>query len=239
MAAAFTLVAVIMTAVAGDIQARLMDTQQPMKMAAAEALYNTKDGASFSLLTIGDLSGKPGFQIRVPHVLSMIADLSWNGKVQGINQVQQAEAAKYGPGSYTPVIWLTYWSFRAMIGAGMAMIGLSAWGIWLARKRRLADSVWFRRLVVIGMALPFIANSAGWVFTEVGRQPWIVFGVLTTAKGVSSVPAADVAATLIAFVLVYTALGIAAFVLMTRAARRSLVEPEHEHELVSLPGLVY
>ena len=84
-AAAFTLVAVILTCVAGDAQARLMDTQQPMKMAAAEALYQTKDGASFSLLTIGNLKGNPVFQIRVPHLLSLIADLSWNGQVSGIN----------------------------------------------------------------------------------------------------------------------------------------------------------
>ena len=91
---AVVLVAVILVAVSGDIQARLMDIQQPMKMAAAEALYNTQNGASFSLLTIGNLSGQPVFQIRVPHLLSLIADLSWNGQVLGINQMQAAEAAK-------------------------------------------------------------------------------------------------------------------------------------------------
>jgi cytochrome d ubiquinol oxidase subunit I len=104
---AVVLVAVILVAVSGDLQARLMDVQQPMKMAAAEALYNTQNGASFSLLTIGNLSGQPIFQIRVPHLLSLIADLSWNGQVLGINQMQAVETARYGSGNYTPILWLT------------------------------------------------------------------------------------------------------------------------------------
>jgi len=240
-AAAFTLAAVILTAVAGDAQARLMDSQQPMKMASAEALYKTTDGASFSLLTIGNLSGKPEFQIRVPHVLSMMSTLSWNGQVQGINQVQAAESAKYGKGSYVPVIWLTYWSFRVMVGAGILMILLSALAVWALRRRKLFESRWFRRLAVAGIALPFIANTTGWIFTEAGRQPWIVYGLLTTAKGVSAVPAADVLATLIVFLLVYAVLGIVAFVLTMRNAHRSLDEPDHEQrpETAAIPSLVY
>lgn len=240
-AAGFTLAAVVLTSAAGDSQARLMDSQQPMKMASAEALYNTAKGASFSLLTIGDLKGKPVFQIRVPHVLSLIADLSWNGQVQGINQVQAEESAKYGSGSYVPVIWLTYWSFRAMVGAGTLLILLSAWALWMLRRRKLLESRWFRRAAVAGMALPFIANSAGWIFTEAGRQPWIVYGLLTTAKGVSPVPSSDVLATLIVFILVYCVLGVVDFVLMRRYAGRSLEEHETDPAgtTQAVPGLVY
>ena len=109
-------IAVVATMFFGDNQARLMEKQQPMKMAAAEAVYNTQDGASFSLLTIGNLSGDPIFQIRIPHALSVLADNDWNGPVQGINQIQAQEAAKYGPGSYVPVLWVTYWTFRIMVG---------------------------------------------------------------------------------------------------------------------------
>jgi len=240
-AAGFTLAAVLLTSVAGDSQARLMDSQQPMKMASAEALYNTAKGASFSLLTIGNLKGKPVFQIRVPHVLSLIADLSWNGQVQGINQVQAKEAARYGAGSYVPVIWLTYWSFRAMVGAGILLIVLSAFAVWALRRRKMLEKRWFRRLAVIGMALPFIANTTGWIFTEAGRQPWIVYGLLTTAKGVSSVPAADVLATLVVFILVYSVLGAVDFVLMRRYATRPLDEPEMEPAAApgTVPSLVY
>jgi cytochrome d ubiquinol oxidase subunit I len=96
----FGLVSILVTSVAGDLQGRLMESQQPMKMAAAEALYQTTDGASFSILTIGNLSSEnPVFQIRIPHVLSMIADLSWNGQVKGIDQLQASESARYGKGS--------------------------------------------------------------------------------------------------------------------------------------------
>jgi cytochrome bd ubiquinol oxidase subunit I len=243
-ASSFTLVVVLLTAVSGDFQARLMDSQQPMKMAAAEALYETKAGASFSILTIGNLHNRPTFQIRVPHVLSMMATLSWNGRVQGIDQIQAAEAAKYGSGSYIPVVPLTYWSFRAMVGAGVLMIVLSGWGVLLARRRALVRSVWFRRAALAGIALPLVANAAGWIFTEAGRQPWIVFGVMTTAKGVSPVSTADVAFTLAAFVAIYTVLGIIDVILMARAARHPLDEvggpnlAEGDHEPF-VPSLVY
>jgi cytochrome d ubiquinol oxidase subunit I len=242
--AGFTLVATVLVAITGDIQARLMDVYQPMKMAAAEALYNTKSGASMSLLTIGDLKQKTVFQIRIPHLLSLIADLSWNGQVQGINNIQAAEVAKHGPGSYIPVIPLTYWSFRAMVGAGILLILLTAWGVWLSRRgglERLTENRWFRRAALWGIALPFIANTTGWVFTEAGRQPWIVYGLMTTAKGVSTVTTADIALTFIAFVLVYTVIGAIDAWLLVRATRYSLDETEdHEEvEAAELAGLVY
>ena len=251
--AVFTLIATVVTAIAGDAQARLMDVYQPMKMAAAEALYTTKSGASFSLLTIGNLSGKPLFQIRVPHLLSLIADLSWNGQVKGINNIQAAEAAKYGAGSYVPVIPLTYWSFRVMVGAGILMILLSGWGVWLARRDKapaLARSQWFRRAAIWGMCLPFIANATGWIFTEAGRQPWIVYGLMKTAAGVSTVTTADIALTLVAFVLVYGAIGAVDVWLLVRAAGKSLDDTGHGGDAAAgadagveaeadLPSLVY
>jgi len=241
-AAALVLVTVILAAVTGDLQARLMDVQQPMKMAAAEALYNTQNGASFSLLTIGNLSGQPIFQIRVPHLLSLIADLSWNGQVLGMNQVQAAEAARYGAGNYTPVIWLTYWTFRAMVGAGILMILVSAWGLWLSFRKRLVESRWFRRAALAGIGLPILANASGWIFTEAGRQPWIVYGLMQTMKGVSTVSAADVALTTAAFVAVYSILAVLAVILVLRAARHPLDtvgEPSDEEGAVNVPGLVY
>jgi cytochrome d ubiquinol oxidase subunit I len=241
LATAVVLIAVVLSAVSGDLQARLMDVQQPMKMAAAEALYNTQNGASFSLLTIGNLSGQPIFQIRVPHLLSLIADLSWNGQVLGINQMQAAEAARYGAGNYAPVLWLTYWSFRAMVGTGVLLIVLGGWGVWLAWRKRLLQSRWFRRAALAGIALPIIANASGWIFTEAGRQPWIVYGLMQTAKGVSPVSAADVAFTLAVFVAVYTTLAIIAVVLVLRASRHDFddVGEASDPETVATPGLIY
>jgi len=113
--------------------------------------------------------------------------------------------------------------------------------VWALRRRKMLEKRWFRRLAVIGMALPFIANTTGWIFTEAGRQPWIVYGLLTTAKGVSSVPAADVLATLIVFILVYSVLGAVDFVLMRRYAMHPLDEPEMEPAAApgTVPSLVY
>jgi cytochrome d ubiquinol oxidase subunit I len=237
-AAAFILVSVLVTSVTGDLQARLMDSQQPMKMAAAEAVYNTTSGASFSVLTIGNLSGHPVFQIRIPHVLSMMADLSYDGQVRGINQIQSAEVAEHGNHSYIPVLWVTYWSFRIMVGAAILLILLSAWGVVLTRRKRLTDSRWFAPTALVGVALPLIANTSGWIFTEAGRQPWIVYGLMRTVQGVSSTTTADVATTLVAFVGIYTILGAVDAVLMFRYARQGLDTPESTRT-PAIPGLVY
>jgi cytochrome d ubiquinol oxidase subunit I len=226
LATGFAAVCLVATITTGDLQARLMDEQQPMKMAAAEALYNTQAGASFSLLTIGNLSGQPIFQIRVPHLLSLIADMSYNGKVSGINQIQKAEAKKYGPGSYVPVIWVTYWTFRLMVGLGFLMLAVAAWAWWLSRRRsrwRIADSRFTLWVLVASIAAPFGANTCGWLFTEMGRQPWIVYGLMKTSLGISpTVGAGSVIATLAVFVVLYSVLGVIDVVLMSRAARASL-----------------
>jgi cytochrome d ubiquinol oxidase subunit I len=220
------LICVLLTITTGDLQARLMDEQQPMKMAAAEALYNTEDGAPFSLLTIGNLSGQPIFQIRVPHLLSLIADLDLDGKVAGINQLQKAEAKKYGPGSYVPVIWVTYWSFRVMVGIGFFLLAVTGLALFLARRRRLERTRWFLWVAFFSLFLPFMANSAGWIFTEMGRQPWVVYGLLKTGQGASpTVGVGSVIATLTGFIVLYTVLGAVDIVLMARAARSSLDEP--------------
>ncbi|HVX21664.1 MAG TPA: cytochrome ubiquinol oxidase subunit I [Acidimicrobiales bacterium] len=242
LAAAFSLVAVLATMVTGDLQARLMDEQQPMKMAAAEALYNTEDGASFSLLTVGNLSGNPVFQIRVPHLLSLIADMSWNGRVEGIHQTQAAEAARYGPGSYVPVVWLTYWSFRLMVGLGMVILAVSGWALVLARMKRLDRSRLFARVALVATVTPFLANSFGWIFTEMGRQPWVVYGLMKTDQAMSpAVGTGSVALTLGGFTLLYTVLGVVDGWLMARSARRPLTEPEpdDEHGPDAEPALVY
>jgi cytochrome bd ubiquinol oxidase subunit I len=199
------LIAGLGSIVTGDLQARLMDTQQPMKMAAAEALYNTESGASFSLFTIGTLNGsKELWSVRVPDLLSMIATLDPHGTVQGINNVQRAYVAKYGPGSYKPVIPVTYWTFRLMIGFGALALLIAAVGLWLSRRRRVPRPRWFYRAALWGVALPYLAASTGWIFTEMGRQPWTVFGVLKTPASVSNgVTASSVIISMVSFTLIY------------------------------------
>ena len=215
-----TLVASVGTAISGDIQGKIMTEQQPMKMAAAEALYNTSKPSSFSLFTLGSLNGsKEVFSIRIPGLLSFLATGSFDGKVDGINQVQAAEVARFGAGDYRPNVPATYWSFRLMIGFG-AIAGLvSVLGLWLMRRRRLPVSAWFYRLAIGSVVTPFLANSFGWIFTEIGRQPWVVYGVMTTADGVSSNGAGTVLTSLIVFTLLYGVLAFVNIRLMLRFIR--------------------
>jgi cytochrome d ubiquinol oxidase subunit I len=179
-----------------------------MKMAAAEALYNTTDNASFSLFTIGSLNGSQElWSVRVPYLLSLIATFDPHGTVQGINNVERAYDKKYGPGSYKPVIPVTYWSFRFMIGFGSLAALLALLGLWLTRRGRIPRSRWFYRAAIWGVALPYLASTMGWIFTEMGRQPWTVFGLLTTGQSDSpGVTASSVIISLTVFTLLYATL---------------------------------
>jgi cytochrome d ubiquinol oxidase subunit I len=205
--------------VTGDMQARLMTQQQPMKMAAAEALYDTVRPASFSLFTVGSLDGRQEvWSLRVPGVLSFMATGSFDGQVEGIRDVQAASAQTYGPGDYTPNIPTTYWAFRFMIGFGLLAGLLSVVGLWLTRRRATRPIPrWFLSASVVALFLPFAANTMGWIFTEMGRQPWLVSGMLRTANGVSpSVSATSVWISLVVFTLLYGALAVVEFGLMVR-----------------------
>jgi cytochrome d ubiquinol oxidase subunit I len=233
VAVVISLISGLGVAFSGHIQGQVMTKQQPMKMAAAEALYNTEKGASFSLFTIGNLSGEPVFQIRIPNALSVLATNSWDGSVEGINQVESQEQAKYGPGDYKPTLWIDYWSFRIMIGAGFLLLLVSAIGLWLLKREKFEATRWFQRAALWAIPLPFIANATGWIFTEMGRQPWVVYGLLTTAKGVSpNVATGEVATTLIGFFVVYSILAVIDAWLMVRWAK----EPKLDEELDGSEG---
>ena len=239
LALVFALVGSIGTVLSGHAQAQVMTQQQPMKMAAAEALYNTQKGAEFSLFALGTPDGRNLiFNVTVPHLLSVLATNTWDGEVLGMNDVQRQEQAAFGPGDYLPVVPITYWTFRLMAGLGVLLAGFALWGLVLLRRGRLERSIWFNRLAIPAVALPFLANSVGWIFTEMGRQPWVVYGVLATAKGVSpTVPWGEVAASLAGFTIIYGLLAIVDGWLMLRYARHFPTEAEFEIELI--PALVY
>jgi cytochrome bd ubiquinol oxidase subunit I len=206
----------------GHIQGQIMTTQQPMKMAAAEALWNTKSHAGFSLFAYGDVSkGRNKIDVAVPDGLSVLATDHLGGTVQGINQVQAAESAKYGAGNYVPVVGLAYWCFRLMIGFG-ALAGLMGFVLLVQwRRGRLFVSRRLLGLACWTAVLPLLANTAGWLFTETGRQPWLVYGLLKTQAGVSpNVSNTVVAFTLFGFVALYGILGVIAARLLVRTARQ-------------------
>ncbi len=216
-----TVVASLGVALSGDVQGKMMTEQQPMKMAAAEALYENARPASFSIFTIGSLDGsREIFSIKIPRLLSFIATGSLDGEVEGINDVQRAEEAQYGPGDYRPLIPVTYWSFRFMIGFGLASAGLALLGLWLTRRGRLPSNRWFWRAAVYSMGLPLLANAFGWIFTEMGRQPWSVYGVLRTDASVSpGVPAGQMLTSLIVLTLLYAALAVIEIRLLAKYAK--------------------
>ncbi|HKT06163.1 MAG TPA: cytochrome ubiquinol oxidase subunit I [Rugosimonospora sp.] len=219
-----TLAAAAAVTVTGDIQGKIMTEVQPMKMAAAEALYHTAQPASFSLLTIGTLTGsRELFSIRVPHLLSFLATGSLDGRVEGIDNLSARYQSTYGPGSYTPLIPVTYWSFRLMIGVGMLAALGALVALWRLRGSRTLTSRWWARTAAVLPLLPLLANSFGWIFTEMGRQPWVVFGQLRTAAGVSpGVSAGEALTSLLAFTVLYGVLAVVEARLLLRYARAGL-----------------
>ncbi|WP_029145789.1 cytochrome ubiquinol oxidase subunit I [Microbacterium luticocti] len=227
---------------AGDQLAMVMVETQPMKMAAAEAAYHTVCGAdaSFSLFSLGTPDGSHEiFSIRVPYLLALLSTHTFDGCVEGINDLNAAYLAQFpqfaeqldGSLPFSPIIWVTYWSFRWMMGFGAAATLISVVGLWLTRtKAKRAVPQWAWRVAIWSAPLPLLGSLVGWVFTEMGRQPWIVFSLMLTEDGVSpTVPGWQVLTSLIAFTAIYAALAVVEFGLILRTVRKGpdpLPEPD-------------
>ena len=191
----------------GHAQAQHMVQTQPMKMASAEALFNTEQPASFSLLTIGDLQGNEVFAIRIPGILSLLSCNNFTCEVKGINDLQAEYGQQFGADDYAPPLAWTYWSFRAMVGAGFLMALLAFLALYLVVRNKVEVSRRFLKILPFAMLLPYLANTSGWLLTELGRQPWIVFGLMKTTDGVSNtVGGLAVLFSLILFTGIYGAL---------------------------------
>jgi cytochrome d ubiquinol oxidase subunit I len=202
-------------------------TYQPMKIAAAEAQWNTCTSCSFSAFQVGGGSDdqSPTKIIQVPNLLSVLATNSLHGQVVGLNQLQAQYQAKYGPGNYIPNVFIQYWSMRVMAYLAVLALLLALWGGWLLHRKKLEHSRLFLTVAIWAVILPFVLNASGWMLTENGRQPWIVQGLMKTADGVSpSVSTAEIWISLVVFVLVYIALGVADGYLMIRYGRKELTD---------------
>ena len=208
-------------AITGDLQAKVMTDQQPMKMAAAEAIWDTQAPASFSIFTIGTPDGEHElFSVRIPYLLSYLAEGDFNAEVEGIRDVQRDSEERFGPSDYRPLIPVTYWSFRYMIFFGLVTSALSLLGLWLIRKGRLPESKWFYRIALWTIPFPLIANSFGWLFTEMGRQPWVVYSLMFTRDGVSPLVGPGLVTTsLVVSSLLYLVLAIVEVRLLVRYAK--------------------
>ena len=197
----------------GHGQAQMLADTQPMKLASMEALWDTQDNAPLSLFAVGSVEQERNVvDITLPNGLSVLATNTLDGEVQGINDLQAQYEERFGPGDYRPTIGVSYWAFRIMVTAGVAMIVLALVGLYLSLRGRIADtdrrlSRWWLWVLPWAIALPFIANTTGWILTEMGRQPWVVFSLMATADGVSpAVPTGYVVGSLVGFTAVYGSL---------------------------------
>jgi cytochrome bd ubiquinol oxidase subunit I len=204
---------------------------QPAKIAAAEAQWTSCKPCSFSLIQIGGGANDktPSQILEIPHLLSVLATGTWSGAVTGLNELQAQYQAKYGPGNYIPDVFIQYWSIRVMAYLGSLVLLLALWGGWLIYRGRLHSSRVFLWLSVWAVITPFLMNTAGWLLTESGRQPWIVQGLQKTRVANSpSVSTTDIWISLSAFVLAYIVLAAADLGLMLRYSRRGLAQADAE-----------
>jgi cytochrome d ubiquinol oxidase subunit I len=226
--------------IVGNRFGEAVTSQQSMKIAASEAQWETCQPCGFSLFQIGGFTESdptPTFAITVPRLLSYMATGSFSGQVQGLNELQAQEQAQFGPGDYMPNVRIIYWSMRVMAFAGVVMFMIAALGGWLYRKGRLETATWFHRTAIAAIALPYIAATAGWVLTEMGRQPWIVQGLLLTRDAPSpNVSATWIWISLAVFLSLYATLGVVDFLLMRRFARPG---PSGDREELPDPVLTY
>jgi cytochrome bd ubiquinol oxidase subunit I len=208
------------TALTGDRLGKVITQVQPMKMAAAEALYTTTSGAPFSIFTTG--KPLPSFALDIPGLLSILAKGSPGATVQGIDDLQAQYAAQYGPGNYVPMIPVAFWSFRLMIGVGMLAALVAAYFLWRTRRQREAPA-WLLRWLPLIPVLPAAGNTIGWIFTETARQPWIAFGISKVADGISpGLTSPEVIASLAGFTVVYGIVAVVWFRLVRHLSRQPL-----------------
>lgn len=206
----------------GDVLGVVMVDKQPMKMAAAEAVWETTGPcASLGIIAIPDMQARDNsFEIGIPCLLSVVATDSLDGEIVGMNELQAQFEEQYGPGEYTPNVWISFYSFRAMIGFGLIGAAWMLFALWRTRRGRLPTSRWFWGISIWIIAAPWLGNLFGWIFTENGRQPWVVYGLLKTEDAVSNLSVGLVAFSLAAFVLLYAVIGVVEFRLMRRYVLR-------------------
>jgi cytochrome bd-type quinol oxidase subunit 1 len=220
--------AILFTMLVGDELGVIEARYQPMKIAAAEAQWTTCQPCAFSLFQIGGGNNDhtPTQIIEVPHLLSLLATNTWNGKVVGLTPLQNQYAAKYGPGNYVPNVFIQYWGMRVMAYLAVVVFLIGAWGLWLIRRKKLATSRLFLWVAMWGVVLPFLMNTAGWLLTESGRQPWIVQGIMLTKNGISPTMSTTwIAISLAAFVLIYAVIATVDLLLMLKYSKKPLPPP--------------
>lgn len=232
--------AVLLVIVMGHQQAQHIVKTQPMKMAAAEALWNSEDPAALSLFSIADPENKRNIvDLRLPRLLSLLSYNRLEGKVWGINDIQAEYEQKYGAGNYIPNIFINYWAFRIMVGLGFLMLAAALYALYYAIKKKQPGKINLLSLFPYFIALPYLANVSGWLLTEIGRQPWVVYGLLKTQDAFSpNLSTGMVLTSLIGFTLLYGLLLAVDVYLLAKYARAGL-EPAESAGPKTAPEEIY
>ena len=214
------LIASLLAAGTGHLQAQHVAKAQPMKLAVMESLWETANPAPYLLFaSIDQDKQQNSLEISVPGALSLLVYGSLDGEIKGIKELQAQYAQQYGPGNYVPDIFPVFWSYRIMIGAGMWLLALTAFAFFQLRRNRLEQNPWLLRAIFWSLPVPYLANSAGWIVTEMGRQPWIVFGLQRVEQAVSpNVSSGAVWTSLIGFTVLYGLLAVVGVHLLKKFA---------------------
>lgn len=222
--AIFGFISIALTIGAGDASGKFIAKEQPMKLAAAEGLWETTDKAPFSIISFIDEDSKENtMAIEVPYLLSILAFNDPSATVLGINEIQAKYEADYGKGDYTPPVNLVFWSFRVMIYTGSLLLLLLF--ITAVFTKKLHTTKWFYKMLIVMLPMPYLCNTFGWIFTEVGRQPWMVQGFFTVSDGLStssSVTPTTVLASLVGFILIYGFLAVLDVMLIAKFVKHGL-----------------
>jgi cytochrome bd ubiquinol oxidase subunit I len=223
---AFTVAAAVVPAqvVVGDWAAHFVATNQPVKLAAMEGVFQTARGVPLHLGGV-EVDGELRYAVEIPYGLSLLAHWDPNAEIAGLETVPPADR---------PPVTVVHLAFQAMVGAGLALLGL---GVWFAlawwRRHDLPRSRWFLRAAALSGAAAVLALEAGWVTTEVGRQPWIVWGVMRTSEAVSAAPGLRYGLYLL--VVVYTVLTVATVYVLRRLARVPVPQAPQERDVQASP----
>ena len=201
----------------GDLHGLNTLEHQPAKIAAMEGSWEPRDGAPLALFGMPDMQQeRTKWAIEIPHLSSLILTHSWNGRVPGLLEFKPEDR---------PNAAVVFWSFRLMVGIGFAMLGIGAWSLWARYRKRLYESTWLQRAAVLMGPAGFVAILSGWVTTEVGRQPYTVYGLLRTADSVAPIALPGVATSLAVFAVVYFAVFGSGVLILLRMMGKT---PEHD-----------
>ena len=208
-AAGYALIGAAAVALVGDAHGKYLGKAQPMKISAAEAIWETEpDSADFVVVArIDEEKGENGFEIRIPKMLSFLLYSKFSGGVEGLNDLQAQAVAKYGPGNYIPSVFITFWAFRLMVGIGIVMGLLALLAVIRPKIPFLQKNRLFLKLLIPAMLLPYLASTFGWILTEEARQPWIVYGLQKVQDAISpNLTTGEVLFSLILFIILEGAL---------------------------------